>query len=80
MDGHHKIKWSLYLTIASLFIFLSLTEVGPFSSVVKRGVFSSHLEEPPEEKYVVMFDGGSTGTRIHVFTFVTNTSKLDCNV
>ncbi|KFM59916.1 Ectonucleoside triphosphate diphosphohydrolase 5, partial [Stegodyphus mimosarum] len=74
MDAQHKLKWSLYITLATLFIFLSVTELGHFSSA-KKSLFPTQIPET-SDKHVIVFDGGSTGTRIHVFSFVNSSSGL----
>ncbi|XP_054711777.1 ectonucleoside triphosphate diphosphohydrolase 5-like [Uloborus diversus] len=71
MDGGLKIKWTLYITLIVLFIFVCVSEVGPLTSL-KIPILSSH--EEPSSKYVIVFDGGSTATRLHVFCFANSSS------
>jgi apyrase len=71
---------SSYFSLFIIILISSLvTIVGPFSSFVYYGTqMIPHPSDPikgiKDNSYAIVFDGGSTGTRIHIFSF---TSQIE---
>lgn len=55
------------LCILIYFLSSSIPLVGPFPEL--------NSSDPSSNMYAIIFDGGSTGTRIHVFNFLNNTNS-----
>nr|XP_042911519.1 ectonucleoside triphosphate diphosphohydrolase 5 [Parasteatoda tepidariorum] len=71
MSDQHKLMWLFYILIVSVVLVSLELEMELFSSL--RSVFTSE-EVETDEKYVIMMDAGSSGTRMHIYLFHSNTS------
>jgi ectonucleoside triphosphate diphosphohydrolase 5/6 len=77
---HCSLLLSSYFNLFIIILISSLvTIVGPFSSFVYHGTqIIPHPSDPikgiKDNSYAIVFDGGSTGTRIHIFSF---TSQIE---
>lgn len=71
MTASCRCRLTICTTVAALLIFFSsVTQVGNFSAMR-----TDHAKDS-DKKYVIVFDGGSTGTRLHVFSFSNNSDGL----